>query len=85
MCGLVLLFDYIVDKIPYDWVLLTEQIEDAWCLSNLLKFMVNTCFFVLVVLIGIAKRNLQLAGIALLDLTQEVNETALCFGRQRQL
>lgn len=71
-CSLVLLFDYVVDNISYDWVLLTEQVEDTWCLSNLLKFMVNTWLFVLAILIGIAKRNLQLAWIALLDFTQEV-------------
>ena len=36
--------------------------------------------FCLAILIGIAKRNLQLAGITLLNLTLEVNETTRWFG-----
>ena len=45
--------------------------------------MANTWIFVLAILIGIAKRNVQLAGIALLNLTLEVNETTWWFGRRQ--
>lgn len=45
--------------------------------------MANTWIFVLAILIGIAKRNVQLAGIALLNLTLEVNETTRWFGRRQ--
>lgn len=82
-CSFVLLFDYIVYNILSDWVLLTEEKRRCLMFEQFTEFMVNTWLFVLAILLRIAKRNLQLAGIALLNLALEVNETTLWFGRRQ--
>lgn len=51
--------------------------SEVWVIYK--GFMGNTCFLVLAVRTEIAKRNLQLSWIALLNSTQEVNETTWCF------